>query len=230
MTMRRDDQGERDLRKGMRELSAHRPDRALRLFRSSVEVCPAARPAELEKRLYWLAVALLQLDQVELALKSLASAQKLRPRGLARSAYMVRVNDYGMPRRASPELDDFYAFYSIQVCGFLARKRGGRFSSEEEKDAVTRLVALAWQGLKKGGKLSGLGAGEKISLFRAQGNVFPDFILDAGRRASVGGASFSITVDFRRAKVVRPDDSCTCGSGLPYRLCCGRLDASACRG
>ena len=229
MTMRRDEPGGRDLRKGLRELSAHRPDRALRLFRSAVEACPATRPAELEKRLYWLAVALLQLDQVELALKSLASAQKLRPRGLSRRAYVLRVNDYGMPRRASPELDDFYAFYSIQVCGFLSRKRGGRFSSEEEKDAVTRLVALAWQGLRKGGKLAGLGAGEKLDLFRAQRNVFPDFIVGEGRRASVASASFSITVDFRRARVMRPDDSCSCGSGLPYRLCCGRLDASACR-
>ena len=63
MTMRRDEQGERDLRKGLRELSAHRPDRALRLFRSSVETCPASRPAELERRLYWLAVALLELGQ-----------------------------------------------------------------------------------------------------------------------------------------------------------------------
>lgn len=228
--MRRDGQGERDLRMGMRELQAHRPDRALRLFRSSVESCPASRPAELERRLYWLAIALLQLDQVELALKSLASAQKLRPRGVARRAYVLRVNDYGMPRRASSELDDFYAFYSIQVCGFLARKRGGRFSSEEEKDAVTRLVASAWQGLKKGGKLAGLGAGEKIDLFRAQRNVFPAFVMDGRRQGSMSGGSFAIAVDFRRSRMVRPDDSCSCGSGLPYRLCCGRLDSSACRG
>ena len=228
--MRRDEQGERDLRKGLRELSAHRPDRALRLFRSSVESCSATHPAELEKRLYWLAMALLQLDQVELALKSLASAQKLRPRGMARRAYLLRANDYGMPRRASPDLDDFYAFYSVQVCGFLARKQGRRFSSEEEKDAVTRLVAFAWQGLKKGGSLAGLGPGEKLDLFRGQRNVFPDFVVDGRRQVGSTGGSFTITVDFRRSRTVKPNDSCSCGSGLPYRLCCGRLDSSSCRG
>ena len=49
----------------------------------------------LSRNLYWLAIALLRLDRSEIALRSLASAQKLRPRSLARLAYVNRVNDYG---------------------------------------------------------------------------------------------------------------------------------------
>jgi hypothetical protein len=189
---------------------------ALRDFRSAVDACPATKATELSSYLYWLAIALLRLDQPELALKSLASAQKLRPKSIARLAYLRRSNDYGMYRRASPELDDFYAFYSVQVCFYLRRRRDGRFDSNAEKDAVTRLIGDAWRLLSRSGKLSGLSAARKLELFKARSLDFPLFGLERSSGAKV------IEVSFRQGKVLRPDDRCSCGSGLPYMRCCGR--------
>lgn len=164
------------LKAGIRELARHRPDRALRLLREAVDSCPANDSRALERRLYWMAVALLRLDQPEVALKSLSSARKIRPRGLAAAAFAARANGYGMPRRASAELDDFYAFYSIQTCLFLSRKPGKRFSSESEKDSVTRLVAFAWQEVKRSGRLKGLKTADRLELFRTWPRVFPNFV------------------------------------------------------
>lgn len=218
---------ERNFREGRRQLARHRPDRALDLFRSAVDDCPASASGRLAERLYWLAVALLQLDRAELALRSLASAQKLRPRGRARRAYELRVNQYGMIRRANPDLDDFYAFYSIHACRFLSSRPGQRFASSWEKDTVTRIIAEAWLGLKRSGRLAGLAAGGRLTLFKAWPVSLPAF-MGAGEGYSglgtprPGACAEPITVDFRRGRVVGPNDRCPCGSGLPFCQCCGR--------
>lgn len=206
---------------GKRALRLHRPDIALRFLREAVAECPASCPGELSERLYWLAVALLRLDRSELALKSLASAQKLRPRGIARRAYVRRVNDYGMPRRSRPELDDFYAFYSIHASRYLATRPGARFASMDEKDMATRLIAESWKTLSASGRLVGRSAGEKLALFRSWPVSFPPMLLSG---AVHGGTDASVLrVNFRRGMIVDPDDRCPCGSGLAYRCCCGRL-------
>jgi hypothetical protein len=206
-------------RLGRRELARHRPDLALRKLRAAVDACPAAEAQRLSTYMYWLAIALFRLDQPEMALKSLASAQKLRPRGLARKAYLHRSNDYGMYRRSSSELDDFYAFYSVQVCFFLRAKRSGRFDSNAEKDTVTRLIGDAWRILSRSGKLSGLSSARKLELFKARSLDFPLFGLE-GR----GGAKV-IPVSFRRGVAQLPEERCPCGSGLPYMRCCGRSES-----
>lgn len=215
------DVGDRAFREGLRGLARHRPDLALKALRAAVDACPATRPGELSGRLYWLAVALLRLDRPELALKSLASAQKLRPRGLARRAYGARANDYGMPRRDRPELDDFYAFYSIQASRYLGSRPGARFGSMGEKDAVTRLVAESWKALRASGRLEGLAAGGKLALFRAWPTAFPSFAAPGHAAAAPGREP--LRADFRRGRVAGSEDRCPCGSGLAYRCCCGRL-------
>jgi hypothetical protein len=207
---------DRDFRRGMRELADHRPDLALRSFRQAVDACPATRASELSRNLYYLALALLRMDRPELALKSLASAQKLRPRSLARSAYLKRSNAYGMCRRSSPELDDFYAFYSVQACIYLERKGSCRFDSNAEKDAITRLIGDAWLLLSRSGRLSGLSSGRKLELFKAQAVSLPLF----GLGGAIGGKV--LVANFRGGRAVRCDDRCPCGSGLPYIRCCGR--------
>jgi hypothetical protein len=207
---------EREFLRGRRDLARHRPDLALRSFRAAVEACPATQANRLSKYLYWLAIALLRLDQPELALKSLASAQKLRPKGFARKAYLRRSNEYGMYKRTSLELDDFYAFYSVQVCFYLGRKRGRRFDSNAEKDTVTRLIGDAWRLLSRSGKLSSLSAARKLEVFRSRALDFPLFGLESGSGAKI------INVSFRMGSLMRPDDRCSCGSGLPYMRCCGR--------
>jgi hypothetical protein len=205
-----------DLRRGKRELFRHRPDLAVRSLRKAVDSCPATKPGKLSERLYWLAIALFRLDRPELALKSLVSAQKLRQRGVARSAYSRRVNEYGMLRRQSPEIDDFYAFYSIQSCAYLGRKKDGRFDSQSEKDSVVRLIGDSWRAASRSGRIKGLGTAEKLALFREWPIAFPTFGVIAERRGS------RIEADFRRGGIQGCDDRCRCGSGLPFRQCCGR--------
>ena len=210
------DRGSRELKAGVRALGKHRPDLAVRSLRAAVDACPASLAGDLELRLYWLAIALLRLDRPELALKSLASAQKLRPRGIARAAYRRRANEYGMPRRGKVELDDFYAFYSIQACLYLKRKDRPRFDSVEEKDAVVRLIGDAWRGLSRSGRLKGLDSSAKLAIFRDVRTAFPAFGLS---RASAGAV---LSVDFRRKTLLRGEERCPWGSGLPFRQCCGR--------
>jgi hypothetical protein len=216
--MRRYERGsrERDFRIGMRALANHRPDLALRGFKAAAVKCPASRPGELSRYLYWLAVSLLRLDRPELALKSLASAQKLRPRGHARSAYLHRINEYGMCRRSSPELDDFYAFYSLQACAYLNRKQSGQFETNTEKDAITRLIGEAWHALSRSGVLKGQSASRKLVFFKKSVIDFPILNLDSSNRGTI------IAADFRRGYRLKGDERCSCGSGLPFMRCCGR--------
>jgi hypothetical protein len=201
---------------GKRALAGRRPDLALRGFRAAADACPATRPGDLSRYLYWLAVALLRLDKPEIALKSLASAQKLRPKGLARSAYLHRINEYGMCRRSSPELDDFYAYYSLQACAYLSRKQGARFDSNAEKDAITRLIVEAWHSITRSGALVGRSAERKLAFFKANMIDFPFFSINSTKRGTI------IAADFRRGSRLMGDDRCSCGSGLSYMLCCGR--------
>jgi hypothetical protein len=208
-----------DLRRGKAELLRHRPDLAVRSLRKAADACPATRPGELSERLYWLALALFRLDRPELALKSLASAQKLRPRGIAREAYSRRVNDYGMLRRQSPEIDDFYAFYSIHACAYLGRKKGSRYDSQAEKDAVVRIIGDSWRTVSRSGRLASLQPAAKLALFRDWPVAFPAF----GAVSAPPGST--IEVNFRRGAKQGCDDRCRCGSGLPYRQCCGRTSS-----
>jgi hypothetical protein len=207
---------EKSFRRGMRELSRHRPDLAVRSLRTAADRCSAAKPEDLSRYLYWLAIALLRLDRPELALKSLASAQKLRPRGHARSAYLARCNEYGMCRRSRPELDDFYAFFSAQAGAYLGRKASGRFETNTEKDAVTRLLGSAWRDLFRSGKLDGLSPAEKLRLFVSVKVQLPYFDLRGT------GSGRAIDGDFRRGAALKAEDRCSCGSGLPFMRCCGR--------
>jgi len=211
------DSGERDFRAGLRALGRHRPDMAVRSLRAAAAACPASAAAALERRLYWLALALLRLDQAELALKRLASAQKLRPRGNARLLYLRMTNDYGMARRGNPDVEDLYAFYSIQTAAYFARKRRACFDDAAEKDAVVRLVGDAWLALSRSGVLRGLAPSAKIRLFRESRVAFPTFAFTAGMPCRV------IKADFRAKASLRGEERCPCGSGLPYRQCCGRI-------
>jgi len=236
------------MRLGMRELARHRPDLALGHLRAAVDGTPAACSDELSRGLYWLSVALLRLDKNDLAIKSLASAQKLRRRGVARHAYLKRVNQYGMPRRATPELDDFYAFTSIQMAAYLSRKTRPRFDTAVERDVVLRLVSEAWLRLKQSSVLADMACGSKLELFHksvpglsgmgaAIGQAFGQAIGQTLGAALSGAVNLGIAAhaasgylakthviraDFHRGTTIKADARCICGSGLPYRLCCGR--------
>jgi hypothetical protein len=192
---------------------------AVRKLRAAVAACPAVKAGELARDLYWLALALFRLDRSELAIRSLASAQKLRPRSIARSAYETRVNAYGMCRRSSFALDDYYAFYSVQACAYLMARKKSRFETNVEKDMVSRLIGDAWRSLQGSGTLSGLPASRKLALFRSWSIPFPLFDLERQDQGKI------VAVDFRRGGKLMGDERCSCGSGLPFIRCCGRISS-----
>jgi hypothetical protein len=204
----------------MRELSSHRPNQAIASLRQAVDAIPPSCSDELSQALYWLSVALLRLDERPLAIKSLASAQKLRRRGHARRLYLRSVNDYGMPRQANASLDDFYAFTNLQIAYYLGMKSSNHFDSFQEKDAVLRLILDAWKRLSASGQLAGLDACEKLDIFRKMKLHYPSFGLSNPHRVIVRasfGASNPDTI------LKKASDRCLCGSGLPYGQCCGRV-------
>lgn len=206
------------LRKGLRELAMHRPDRAIGTLRLAVDAIPPACAEELSRALYWLSIALLRLDKRELAVKSLASAQKLRRRGYARRVYLRRINDYGMPKQPTTELDDFYAFMNIQLATYLAKKSHSRFDAYQERETIFRLILDAWKSLKKGSLLQDSECGEKLLLFRRIRPSFPSFGMGIMQRVVIKASFGSGQASGKNAA-----QRCGCGSGLPFSQCCGRV-------
>ncbi|HOX17086.1 MAG TPA: hypothetical protein PKW82_01405 [Spirochaetales bacterium] len=204
---------------GRRALARHRDLEALRLLRSSVDALPPGSRF-LAKRLYWLGIALLRLGRKDLAVKSLASAQKLAPRGHARSLYGRMVNGYGMAKSTCEDHDDFRAFYSIQASRYLGDRKA--FRDELEREAVSRSLADAWLAIASSGLLEGLDCSGKLKFFRKVDAMLPSAMPDAR-----GEAARVVPVDFRRERRLDPADRCSCGSGLPWRMCCGRTSSPA---
>ncbi len=203
------------LRKGIYELAHHRPAKALALLRQSVEITPPSCENDLSKALYWLSIALLRLDQRELAVRSLANAQKIRRQSYARKVYVRNINEYGMLKRPTRELDDLYAFVSIQLSSYLLKKPQHRFGSQAEHSAVLKLILETWKQLKDSDEFKSLECGEKLLLFRKLKIDFPIF----------GSYSTSVRYSERFAMNIASVGmrTCSCGSGLPFEQCCGRV-------
>lgn len=213
MREKRMDASSRSFRAGKRALSRHDAQAAMRFFRAAADSCAPDRHEELALYLYWLAIPLLRLGRSELAVKSLASAQKLKPRGFPRKLYEHMVNDYGMVSTGCEEKDDFRAFFSIQLRRYLGSRPGGRFHTEVERDAVACIISDAWLGLRRSVTLADKPCSDKLSIFRSIDVAFPFGFSVRGR---------VLAVNFRAGTALDPEDRCPCGSGLPYRQCCGR--------
>ncbi|HWR10386.1 MAG TPA: SEC-C metal-binding domain-containing protein [Rectinemataceae bacterium] len=208
------------LRKGLRELAVHRPDKAIVTLRLAVEATPPSCSEELSRALYWLSVALLRLDKRELAIKSLSSAQKLRRRGYARSVYLRSINEYGMRKQPTPELDDFYAFMNIQMAAYLVKKSRSRFDSFQERETIFKIIIDAWKNLQRSSLLDDRDSCEKLLLFRKLKPSFPSFGFGDGAHRTV-----QVSFGSNRATGLDPTQRCVCGSGLPYGRCCGRVQS-----
>jgi hypothetical protein len=212
-------QPENEFNYGLRMLRDRSCLKAVRHFRKAVDTCPVERRGELSRYLYWLGIALQRLGKPELALKSVSSSRRLVRRGFSRKLYSRMANGYGMLKRRTSELDDLFAFRSIQIAKYLERKPSRCFSSEIEKAAVEKLVGETWSSVKGKELLEGRSTGQKIELFNGIAIRYPAFF-SAEPRASVLPGKFGARWE------QRPDERCACGSGLPFRQCCGRL---ACR-
>ena len=203
------------LRRGLRELSRHNPAQALELFRKSIELTPPSSEKTLSRALYWLSIALLQLNKRDLAVKSLANAQKIHRQGYIRRFYIRHVNEYGMIKQPTKELDDLYAFLSIQLSFYLLNRPSYRFGSEAEHSMVLAFLLHTWKNIKGTEEFKSLDCSEKLLLFNKLKIDFPAF------------APYSVVQRKRERQIIPSNIAynqlCSCGSGLPFMQCCGRI-------
>lgn len=208
-------------RLGKKALAIHEPQLALKLLREAVEACPAKEPRDLASRLYWLSMALYRIGQNGLAIKALASAQKLSPRSRASQMYKRMTNAYGMQKSSCIEHDDYRAFCSIQLRNYLSNKQNRQFSNRKEAEIVLNIIANTWLDIAAAENPDNfflLGCNEKIKLFKSVSISFPSYII------SKNGTDKLLTINFQTGKEAA-EGRCPCGSGLAYNRCCGRLKA-----
>ena len=216
---RRTAQWRQQFRNGQRALRRHRNRQALQLLTAAVAECPAARRPELAAALRALGFACARLGRRDAALRCWIDAQRTRKQ--ARLARLIRrcTNDYGMPRQHHRILDDWRAFHSLQLSRYVAE--GGRLPlGPAESDMLRDLLWGHFTELLRGGVLDGRSAEQRRELFMHARISFPLLHLPSSQPDT------PIAVDFVRGRRLAPSDPCTCGSGLPYVVCCGRIPTS----
>jgi hypothetical protein len=205
------------LNRGLALLAKHDAQEAARHLEMALQECPPSRSSELHRICFFLGIALTRLGHPETAIKSWVSCQRLRKRGPTRRLLSRFTNAYGMQKQVREEIDDWRAFASIQLSRYLICKNKRTFSTRAEQDMVVDLIRDHWQSLQKSGAIAGRSCAEKHKVFSQMQIVFPTVLLAEPRR----GAPV-IAVNFQTRSRVGLADRCFCGSGLPFRLCCGR--------
>lgn len=203
--------------RGLTSLARHRATEAVKSLQEALEQCPPSRSGDLYKICLFLGVALQRIGFPQSAIKSWISCQRLNKRGAARKMLSRYTNCYGMERQDSSDADDWQAFSSIQIARYLLGKHKRTFSTEAEHDMILDLIRDSWTEFRSSvdtRELSGCG---KLEAFRAVRIVFP---------AVVPAESWQedpiIAVNFQTKQRVGLADRCSCGSGMPFMLCCGR--------
>lgn len=204
--------------RGKHQLSHHSPERALRHFENALSACPVSRTKELSKVLFYLGITFQKLGMSSCAVKSWTVSYKLDKNSYAGRLLQRHTNDYGMPKQETLEMDDWRAFYAIHLSKYLAQKKSGKLGTDAEKDMIWDLILDAWKSVKRSFCLENLDYETKLRIFRDTRIVFPAFRVPG---QNVGNQP--IPVDFFRQKRILSDDTCVCGSGLPFKACCGRI-------
>ncbi|WP_319562365.1 SEC-C metal-binding domain-containing protein [Marispirochaeta sp.] len=201
---------------GKWHLSHHRPRIALEYFRKALRSCPVDDRRELIKTLFYTGIVLKKVGLPSSALKTWLTARSLDKRSYAGKMVERYINDYGMLRQMTSELDDWNAFYSVQLKKYLESKRSRKIGSQGEKDMIWDLIFEYWQGIVRSDVLRGKSNSEKLALFTDVEIIFPYFSPPEEKHEI-------IHVDFFSRSRISADDPCPCRSGLTYRQCCGRI-------
>ena len=151
------------------------------------------------------------------AVKNMLTAIKLGA-GEAHTENMMKciVNEYGMPAQASGELNDRAAFFAVHLMRYFHSKKSGRFGTMAEKDMIFELLEEAWLDFRRcegSSGFSGLPARARIDRFRSYVIFFPTFSVPDMTKDAEDSVIYA---DFGGGL-------CSCGSGLPYMWCCGRI-------
>ena len=203
--------------RGLTSLARHRATDAAKSLQAALEECPPSRSRDLYKICLFLGVALQRIGFPQSAIKSWISCQRLNKRGPTRKMLSRYTNCYGMERQVSSDADDWQAFSSIQIARYLIGKNKRTFSTEAEHDMILDLVRDSWAELRSAADMAGMSGCEKLEAFRAVRIVFPAVVLSEPRMEDP-----VIAVNFQTKQRVGLSDRCSCGSGMPFMLCCGR--------
>ncbi len=177
MTCQRSAEAAALLRKSQRYLASHKAERAVALLRQAVDLCSVDNRFQLERSMYWLAIALIRLGRNPLAIKSFANARHLVPHGKSAAMYKRLTNDYGMPKSSCCDQDDYQAFFSIQVRRYLVTVPGGKFATRPEMDTVLQMIAGTWLEFKRLHDIAAIECGKKVKLYEGIRIQFPQLRL-----------------------------------------------------
>ena len=205
------------MRRGRRLLSRHEPESALKRFEEALADCPVENPRRLSEILFYLGITFAKLRMTNCAVKSWNASRKAWRHGYSVRFLNRFANEYGMARQRNALLDEWNAFYSIHLERYLGTKRSHRLGTDAERDMLRDLIRDAWNDLRARTPIATMAVAQKIAAFQQVRIVFPAFNVP-----DESDESRTIRVDFKTKQKVLAEDPCICGSGLPYRYCCGR--------
>lgn len=207
--------------KGKHFLSQKKLHKALKCFESAVTECPVSSKSGLGNSLFYLGLTLKRLGRVDSALRCWRIAQNLDNEGQSLEMLNKHSNSYGMSKNAHILQDDRAAFLGIQIEKYLKMKKVKRFCSDAEKDVVKDIISNYWQNLLNEGNFSQLSVESKLRFFRNQMLIFP--LSDLSYFKNDSQVYFA---DFNEGKALSMNDACSCGSGIQFSRCCGRIKSS----
>jgi len=197
-------------------LKRHKPHKALHLLTNALKECPSEKCSLTARILFYLGIALKRTGHLASALHLWISAYHFKKNRFILKLINRYANGYGMLKQPTPELDDKYAFFSIQINRYLSRKQRRYFSTAAERDVIIELINDFWKMINAKGLLKGKGIAEKRELFTKVTIPFPYFYLPKSLEDSV------VSVNFFNERLLDGSNRCFCGSGLPFYMCCGR--------
>lgn len=215
-----------DYQRGRRWLHRHQPVRALTCLERALLTIPTerrrqltpchSRRRELALLFYYFAIALRKTGLHNRSVASLVESTRLMKRGQIRRKLYAVTNRYGMAWYRIALENDRHAFYGIQLSRYLAEKKSHRLGTRAEIDMIAELIDEYWEYISRVFPIHGLSTDQKRELFNEVKLVFPQNEPPATKGEEVA-------VDFVHGKRLTPDDTCACGSGLPFKLCHGRI-------
>lgn len=207
----------RHLKRGKDKLAHHDPSEALRELQMAIESCPVDENRNLEKVLFYTGITLQKLGIPNGALKSWVIARKVKKHGYSSKMIKRFSNGYGMVRQLNTDLDDWKAFYSIQLGKYLKEKGTGAIDTREEYELVKEKICEAWCEVCERFSLRDMTIEEKLHIFETA-----EFNTGGEDTGSIDPGA-SIYVNFRQNRRFSAVDRCSCGSGLQFSMCCGRI-------
>jgi len=211
----------KELKKGKQFLAEQDLIKALKCFETAVSNCPVSASAGLEKSLFFLGMTLEKLGRTESALKCWHMGSLIIEESSSREKIAETTNRYGMySSRQSEREEDRKAFLGVQLERYFQTKKVKRFCSEAEKDVIIDIILSYWSDMLQDGQFYQLTIDEKVRFFKEQRVVFPVADVESLQQDTSGNVLY---MDFKKKNTLSMNDMCSCGSGMLFGQCCGRI-------